>query len=76
MEDDWERYRVTDALIMQVELAPPVSDPAAPRTAKVHVRVKGYAMPAQVLDKQNVEQDWYRTPTGWWLEWTPSQEQP
>ena len=76
METELEDYRIVDFTLLEVEISP--EDPNAPeqhkRTGKVWVRVEGYALPAQILEREKVSQEWYRSSTGWWVEWEPPEE--
>ena len=76
LEDEREEYRISDVDLMQIELGPELDIPVNghERTAKVHLRVEGYTFPAQVVKKENVTQTWYRTPTGWFVEWDPPED--
>lgn len=39
------------------------------REAVVYVRAHGYELPAQILETWRIKQTWYRTTTGWFVEW-------
>ena len=40
------------------------------RTAILKIATEGYTIPDQILKKGVETQNWYRSSSGWWLEWT------
>lgn len=77
LEDEQEARRISDVAIMQIELGPEIDPPSEGREkeATVHLRIEGYELPAQIVDKRQEEQTWYRTQTGWYAEWTAPTEE-
>lgn len=64
--------RTAEASVMRVEVGPPVAEESkVVRTAKVTINVQGYVLPDQILKTDVVQQIWYRSVSGWWLQWTP-----
>ena len=39
------------------------------RTATIQIATEGYTIPDQILKKGVDKQIWYRSASGWWLEW-------
>ena len=39
------------------------------RTGSALVRTEGYELPAQILHSEEIDQLWYRTEDGWWVDW-------
>lgn len=73
---DWlaehhEGHKLESATILQVILDPEVTaEPGAPlRTGTVYVRTKGYSYPEQIVESERVQQQWYRSVNGWFIEW-------
>ena len=77
LEDEQEERRISDVAIMQIEMGPEIDPPreGREREATVHLRIEGYELPAQIVDKRQEEQLWYRTQTGWYAEWTAPTEE-
>ena len=76
-EDRREQERVVDAEILRVRVIPVEgADEGALMMGEVLLRVEAYALPAQVLKDNELEQAWYRTAGGWWLTWDPDDEAP
>ncbi|MEL6346913.1 MAG: hypothetical protein AAFV53_27620 [Myxococcota bacterium] len=73
LDDQLQQQRVIDATVLQVQISEdPERTKGDPwRTGAVKVRVEGYTLPAQVVQIDDIQQAWYRTPTGWWLTWSP-----
>ena len=44
------------------------------QTADVYVRTKGYTYPAQIVESERVEQVWYRSLNGWFVDWELPEE--
>lgn len=65
-------HKLIDVKIIGVSVQP-IDDKNSPfsRVAIIKVASEGYTMPEQVLKKTIKAQEWYRTPTGWWLRWSP-----
>ncbi len=76
MREEWDRRRVVDFSIADVELGPqgPADERGRVRTAEVRLQVEGYGMPEQVVRDEEVVESWYRTADGWWLDWTPPED--
>jgi len=72
LEDRFSSQRVMNARVLRVDVGPPLpkESPEA-RKALISVSVEGYTLPEQVVKNEVVNQVWYRSATGWWLEWTP-----
>ena len=77
MEEHAEKHKLEDAQVLQVilgdELDPPVDGRL--QTASVFVRTKGYSYPAQIVETERVEQKWFRSVNGWFVDWTLSDEE-
>ena len=72
LEERFKNHRVLDARVLRVDVGPPLAKEAREvRKAKTSVAVEGYTIPDQVVKNETVLQMWYRSPTGWWLEWSP-----
>ena len=71
LEDQKETRRYTDVQVLQVKMHPEEEEPATDklRMATAHIRVKSYTLPAQVLTSETLQQEWYKSPDGWWVEW-------
>jgi hypothetical protein len=64
--------RTAEASVMRIEVGPPTNEETkVARTAKVTINVQGYTLPDQILKTDVVQQLWYRSTAGWWLQWTP-----
>ena len=75
--DQTDNHRYVDVTILQVTLDPEPAEPSKAdhlRTAKVFVHTEGYDLPAQILRKETITQGWYRSLSGWWVEWEPPDE--
>lgn len=72
LQDGQEARRISDIVIMQVDVGPDLEPPVNGRWREgtVHVRLEGYTLPAQVVEKEMVTQTWYRTSLGWFAEWS------
>ena len=73
--DQRKEERITEALILKATLeeVPPETTASSDvwRTGTVLVRLEGYTLPAQILLTEELTQSWYRTPSGWVLDWDP-----
>lgn len=67
-----QEVRITDASLVDLQLQPAADDPPADRAreAIVLVRTEGYTMPAQIVRRETVQQTWYRSADGWFLDWS------
>lgn len=76
LEDEWEARRVVDVDLVSIEVSDELSgdERGWTRTGTVRVRTEGYSLPAQILGTDDVDQSWYRTKKGWWLDWQPPDE--
>ncbi len=74
LEDQKETTRYLEIQVLQVKLHAEEVDPPPNRLriATAHIRVKSYALPAQVLESKTLQQLWYKSPNGWWIDWEPS----
>lgn len=76
MNERMETQRLTDAAVLEVRVEHALGDGTQPdaaghwRLGEVVVRTEGYTLPAQILRTEEQTQRWYRTPDGWWLDWT------
>jgi hypothetical protein len=60
--------------VLKIDLQPPPESAAQGetwRTGTVLVKVEGYTLPAQIVRTEEIEQTWFRTPSGWFLQWDP-----
>jgi len=77
LADEYETARLVDAEVLQIEMGDENMD--APdghtRTATVHLRTEGYTLPAQIVKEDTVTQEWYRNIHGWWVVWTPPEDE-
>ena len=71
LEDQKESIRYEDVMVLQVKMVPEPEEPQADRLkeATAHIRVKRYQLPAQVLESETLQQEWYKSATGWWIDW-------
>jgi len=71
LETERERIRLVDITILKVEISDADMEAADGhiRTGTAHLRVEGYTLPAQIVEKKRVEQEWYRSTSGWWVIW-------
>lgn len=78
LEDRFANQRVMNARVLRVDIGPMLDKEAKQyRKARISVSVEGYTLPDQVVKNEVIQQIWYRSPTGWWLEWPPADsEQP
>jgi hypothetical protein len=70
--DNQSEYRkLLDAKVIGVDIKQ-VQDHTkmVTRTATIRVATEGYTIPDQILKKGVDTQIWYRSASGWWLEWT------
>lgn len=76
MEEYGEGHRLESAKVLQVILGPELRQPTDGRlqTADVYVRTKGYTYPAQIVESERVEQAWYRSLNGWFVDWELPEE--
>ena len=65
--------KITDAQVVRVQVSKEYTKPkdGRIRTATVTVSLEGFTMPDQVLKTQVLEQAWYRTSGGWFVNWSP-----
>lgn len=65
--------RFTEVAVVNVTVhEDPERGPSDPwRTGDVLVRAEAFTLPAQIVKVEDIAQRWYRTPDGWWLDWTP-----
>lgn len=74
---DWliehkEGHRIEEATVLQVVMTPELETPAEDgtlRRATAYVRTRGYTYPEQILESERIEQRWYRTVQGWFVDW-------
>ena len=77
LETRFANRRVMSARVLRVDVGPPLEkDAKEARKARITVAVEGYTLPDQVVKNETVVQLWYRSLTGWWLEWSPDPEEP
>lgn len=71
LEKQSDERRYEEATVIQAVIGDEQDKPVDGRTreAVVFVRARGYELPAQILETWKVRQTWYRTPTGWFVEW-------
>ena len=69
--DHKEAHKIEEATILQVVMSPELEAPADGklRRATVYVRTRGYTYPEQIVESQRIEQTWYRTVQGWFVDW-------
>lgn len=74
---DWfienkEAHRIEEATVLQVVMSPELEKPEEDgtlRRATAYVRTRGYTYPEQIVESARVEQRWYRTTQGWFMDW-------
>lgn len=77
LETRFSTQRVMNARVLRVDVGPPLDkESKQARKARIAVAVEGYTLPDQVVKNETVTQIWYRSPTGWWLEWAPEPANP
>ena len=77
LETRFSNRRVMNARVLRVDVGPPLEKQATEfRKARITVAVEGYTLPEQIVKNETVIQIWYRSPTGWWLEWPAKSETP
>ena len=71
LERQADERRYEEATVVQAVIGAEKDKPVDGRTreAVVFVRTRGYELPAQILQTWKVRQTWYRTTTGWFVEW-------
>jgi hypothetical protein len=71
LERQSDKRRYEETTVIQVVIGEERDKPVNGRTreAVVFVRARGYELPEQILETWKVRQTWYRTPTGWFVEW-------
>jgi hypothetical protein len=71
LERQSDKRRYEEATVIQVVLGEERDKPVDGRTreAVVFVRARGYELPEQILQTWKYRQTWYRTTTGWFVEW-------
>ncbi len=79
MEDRLKEEKLVEATILRVRVMD-VEGASIPltgtwRTGTVLVRLEGYTLPAQIVVTEEREQSWYRTASGWWLDWEEDAEE-
>jgi len=75
LENRFASQRVMNARVLRVDIGPPLEKEAKEaRKARISVSVEGYTLPDQVVKSDTVVQIWYRSATGWWLEWSPPED--
>ena len=72
LETRFSTQRVMNARVLRVDVGPPLGkDATEARKARITVAIEGYTLPEQVVKNETVVQLWYRSLTGWWLDWSP-----
>ncbi len=72
LEDRFASERVMNARVLRVDVGPPLKNEGQGfRKARISVSVEGYTLPEQVVKNEVIQQIWYRSATGWWIEWAP-----
>ncbi|MFT5680687.1 MAG: hypothetical protein ACI8RZ_001593 [Myxococcota bacterium] len=74
VDEQRDLERLVEATVLQVTLDPALeitTQNETWRTAIVLTKVEGYTLPAQIVRTEEVSQTWFRTPSGWFLEWDP-----
>ncbi len=74
VEEQRKGERLVDVAVLKIDLQPPPESAAQGetwRTGTVLVKVEGYTLPAQIVRTEEIEQTWFRTPSGWFLQWDP-----
>jgi hypothetical protein len=73
LTDQSKDQKITEAKVLQVEVHAEVIKPkdGRMRTGQVTVSIDGFKLPEQVLKQQTLSQAWYRTPSGWFVDWAP-----
>jgi hypothetical protein len=73
---DWfiehkEAHKIEEATILQVVMTPELDEPedGKLRHATVYVRTRGYTYPEQIVESERIQQKWYRTNQGWFVDW-------
>lgn len=71
LERQADERRYEEATVVQAVIGDELEKPVDGRSreAVVFVRARGYELPEQILETWKVRQTWYRTPTGWFVEW-------
>ena len=73
LDDQAKNQKITDAKVLRIEVSKEERKPkdGRIRTAVVTVSIEGFTLPDQVLKQQTLTQGWYRTATGWFVDWKP-----
>jgi hypothetical protein len=71
-----EGRKLLDAKIIGVDIHQVEDNDKVRRTATIRIAIEGYTVPEQILKKSVETQTWYRSASGWWLEWTPPTANP
>lgn len=73
LEDQKDATRYEDVQVLQVQIQPEESESDSPtlRKATAYIRIKSYTLPEQILESETVQQEWYKSSSGWWITWDP-----
>ena len=73
LEDQKDATRYEDVQVLQVQIQQEESESDTPtlRKATAYIRIKSYTLPEQILESETVQQEWYKSSSGWWITWDP-----
>ncbi|MEC7948589.1 MAG: hypothetical protein VX265_13575 [Myxococcota bacterium] len=73
---DWfiehkDAHKIEEVIILQVVMTTELEEPedGKLRHATAYVRTRGYSYPEQIVESERIEQRWYRTVQGWFVDW-------
>lgn len=72
LEESSRTERFTNVTILQTSIVSPENltspdERGRWRTGSVQLQLESFTLPAQVVQSENVSQDWYRTSKGWFI---------
>jgi len=72
LDEQSQNHKITDAKVLRIEVSPEKRKPkdGRIRSARVTVAIEGFTLPEQILKKQTLQQHWYQTSAGWFLDWS------
>ena len=73
LEDQKDSTRYEEVVVLQVQIEPDEDESASAvlQTATAYIRIKSYTLPEQILESKTIQQEWYKSASGWWITWEP-----
>ncbi len=71
--DQAKDHKITEAKVLRVEVSKETVKPknGRIRTAVITVSIEGFKEPEGIVKQQTLRQPWYRSASGWFVDWTP-----